>query len=121
MANRLEEAGVFVHALAMMPSDKVLEAAFRRLSISTGGAYHDATTPDAAIKIVESITQRFLTEIDFDRRLLARLNAGVHVPEPTSDDEVVPSRAEIVAKLMNVSVDDVNGGLMRLRQRRLLS
>ena len=73
VANTLEAEGLFVHALSLTPTDKVLEKAFQRLSISTGGTYADATSPDAAMRIVESVTQRFLTDLEFDRRLLELL------------------------------------------------
>ena len=36
MANLLEVVGVLVNALAMLPNDPILAAAFQRLSISTG-------------------------------------------------------------------------------------
>lgn len=120
MANELETQGLFVHALAMQPADKILASSFQRLSISTGGGFHDATTSGAAIKLVESVTQGLLRDIDFDRRLLALLRAGVNVPEPKDDDEIVPSKAEVLAKLLKVEVDQIHGGMMRLRRRRLL-
>lgn len=119
MANALETEGLFVHALSMQPRDTVLASSFQRLSISTGGSYHDATGSDAAIRIVEAVTQSLLQDIDFDRRLLKQLEAGVEVPAPKSDDDIVPSRAEVLAKLLKVDVQTVHGGLMRLRRRRL--
>jgi hypothetical protein len=90
-----------------------------RPSISTGGTYSDATSPDAAMKLVEIVTQQFLKDLEFDRRLLERLEQGVEVPEPKSEDEVVPTRDELVARLLDVPVQEVWGGLMRLRRRRL--
>lgn len=119
MANRMETEGLFVHALSLTPHDKVMESAFRRLSISTGGTYSDATSPDAAMRIVETITQQFLKDLEFDRRLLARLGQGVVVPEPKDEDEVVPTRDEVLARALDVPVQQVWGGLMRLRRRRL--
>lgn len=120
MANQLETEGLFVHALSMQPRDAVLASSFQRLSISTGGGYHDATGADAALRIVEAITQSLLQDIDFDRRLLARLREGVPLPVPKDDDELVPSRAEVLAKLLKVDVPAVHGGMMRLRRRLLL-
>lgn len=120
MANQLETEGLFVHALSMQPRDAVLASSFQRLSISTGGGYHDATGADAALRIVEAVTQSLLADIDFDRRLLARLREGVPMPVPKDDDEIVPSRAEVLAKLLKVDVPAVHGGMMRLRRRRLL-
>jgi hypothetical protein len=120
MANLLEAEGIFVHALALIPSDKILEKAFRRLSISTGGAYHDAASGDAAMRIVQSITKQFLGDLDFDRRLLGLLPT-VKAPVPATEDEVVPSRAELLAKRMSVEINAIHSGMMRLRQRRLLT
>jgi hypothetical protein len=110
-----------VHALSLSPKDKIMESSFRRLSISTGGTYSDATSPDAAMKIVETVTQQFLKDLEFDRRLLERLKQGVEEAEPKSEDEIVPTRDELVAKLLNVPVQEVWGGMMRLRRRRLFS
>lgn len=120
MANQLETEGVFVHALSMQPGDKVLESSFKRLSISTGGSYRDATSPAAAMEVVETFTKGFLADIEFDRRVLEVLRAGVEVPQPKHDDDVVPSRDELVAERLKVPVQQVWGGLMRLRRRRLL-
>jgi hypothetical protein len=120
MANQLETEGLFVHALSMQPRDQLLASSFQRLSISTGGGYYDATGTGAAIRIVEAITQSLLQEIDFDRTLLARLREGVKVPQPKDDDELVPSRAQLLAKLLKVEVPTIHSGMMRLRRRHLL-
>lgn len=120
VANQLEAEGLFVHALSLTPNDRVLESSFKRIALGTGASFTDATSPDAAMKVVQSVTQQFLADLDFDRRLLERLELGVKVPEPKSDDEVVPSRDEVVAKLLDVSVQQVWGGMMRLRRRRLV-
>lgn len=114
VANRLEEAGIFVHALAMMPPGRadvepVLERTFHRLSISTGGAFHDARGAAAAMAIVETIGHRFLADIAFDRTL-----HEVLVQEAASD-------VEALAKRLRTTPSDVNAGLMRLRQRKLIS
>lgn len=119
MANKLETEGVFVHALSMQPQDKLLATSFRRLSISTGGGYHDTSTA-AAISIVETITRGLLQDIEFDTRLLARLREGIRVPDPIDDNDLPPSREQILAKLLGVEERDVYGGMMRLRRRRLL-
>jgi hypothetical protein len=119
MANALETDGLFVHALAMQPRDALLASSFQRLSISTGGGYHDASSSDAAIKVVETITKSLLADIELDRRLLARIREGVRVPEPKDENEIVPSRSELFAKLLKVDVTDVHGGMMRLRRRRI--
>lgn len=121
VANRMETEGLFVHALSLSPNDKVMESSFRRLSISTGGTYSDATSPDAAMKIVEMVTQQFLKDLDFDRRLLERLKQGVVEPEPKNDDDLVPTRDELLAKALEVPVQEVWSGLMRLRRRRLFT
>ena len=42
------------------------------------------------------------------------------MPEPKSDDDVVPTRDELLAKTLDVPVQEVWGGMMRLRRRRLL-
>lgn len=119
VANRMETEGLFVHALSLVPHDKITESSFRRLSISTGGTYSDATSADAAMKVVETISKQFLADLEFDRRLLQRLQQGVVVPEAKNDDDLVPSRDEVVAKLLDVPVQQVWGGMMRLRRRRL--
>ncbi|MFZ5441182.1 MAG: vWA domain-containing protein [Myxococcota bacterium] len=121
MANRMETEGLFVHALSLTPQDKVMESAFRRLSISTGGTYADARSPDAAMRLVETITRQLLVELDFDRRLLTRLAQGVVVPEPRDENELVPTRDEVLAKALDVPVQQVWAGLMRLRRRRLFT
>lgn len=111
MANLLEEKGLFVHALAMFNTpqpEPVLDRTFRRLSITTGGAYHEARGATAAMKIVESVSGRFLSELAFDRALFAAI------------DGAFPKDVEKLAKHLRASVDDVNAGMMRLRQRRLL-
>lgn len=116
MANRLEENGVFLYALGMVPSntrnhDDVLVRAFTRLAIGSGGAFYQARTGDAAMEIVETISDRCVTHLDFDRRLLGRLEGG---------DGAGPDLAQ-VAKDLDVTMDVVNTGLMRLRQRGLVS
>ena len=120
MANRLETEGLFVHALSLTPNDKIMEAAFRRLSISTGATYSDATSPDAAMKVVATVTTQFLADLEFDTRLFDALEAGVDVPEPKDENDVVPSRDEVLAKRLGVPVQQVWGGVMRLRRRRLV-
>jgi hypothetical protein len=119
MANKLETEGVFVHALSMHPNDKLLASSFRRLSISTGGGYHD-TSSAAAMSIVETVTTSLLADIELDGRILERLREGVRVPEPAHADDVVPSREEIIAKLLRVELHDVHAGMMRLRRRQLV-
>ena len=61
--------------------------------------------------IVEIVSQRFLSELAFDRQLFAVLEGkdagGLDV--------------ESLGKALRVGVDDVNAGLMRLRQRRLVA
>jgi hypothetical protein len=111
VANRLEEHGIFLHALGMVPSvtahhDAVLERAFKRLAIGTGGAYYAARNADGALAVVESISARSLRDLDFDRRLFALAKSERDV--------------ERLAKELDVSPDAVNTGLMRLRQRGLL-
>ena len=113
MANRLEEAGVFVHALAMTAPGRadvepVLDRAFRRLSISTGGQFHDARGAAAAMEIVDTIGRRFLADIAFDRRLF-------EVLERAADADV-----EAIAKALRTTAPEVNAGMMRLRQRKLI-
>ena len=73
------------------------------------------------MKIVETVTQQFLRDLEFDGKLLQRLQQGVEVPEPKNDDGIVPTRDEVLAKVLKVSVQEVWGGMMRLRRRRLFS
>jgi hypothetical protein len=112
MANRLEASGIFVHALAMIPSvhahhDRTLEEAFQRIGIGTGGAYAAANRGDSAIAVVEAISNRWLVHLDFDRRLHALAPA----PQPDADE---------LAKQLGATAPEVHAGLMRLRQRRLI-
>lgn len=118
MANKLETEGVFVHALSMRPGDKLLATSFQRLSISTGGGYHETT--NGAIALVETIASTLLADIELDTKLLSRLREGVIVPEPVSDNDWVPSKAELLAKALRVEERDIHSGMMRLRRRRLL-
>jgi hypothetical protein len=125
MANKLEEEGVFVHALAMAAGanqvDAVLERSFQRLSISTGGSFHDARSAQAAMAVVESVAVRFLADLELDRRLHDALAQGVVEAHVTPPGEEPPSRAAILAQHLGRPIEDVYGGLMRLRQRRLLA
>jgi Mg-chelatase subunit ChlD len=119
MANRLEAEGVFVHALAMQPNDPILATSFQRLSISTGGGYHDATSANAAIAVVQSVTASLLDDLALDARVLARLVEGIPLP-PVREDEVPPSRAQILAGAFRVEPLAIHQSFMRLRRRRLL-
>lgn len=119
MANKLETEGLFVHAVAMRCNDALLESSFKRLSISTGGTYHE-TAAASTMKIVQTIAQQLLEHIELDTRLLSRVREGIEVPEPEHDNDVVPSRSEILAKLLRVEQRDIHAGMMRLRRRRLL-
>jgi hypothetical protein len=117
MANRLEEEGIFVHALAMIPSlnrhhDHVLAKAFERLAVSTGGSYQAARTAEAAMGIVEVVSKRFLAELAFDRRLYAAIG-GKEAP--------AGERIASLAKELESTESEVNGGVMRLRQRKLFA
>lgn len=118
MANKLETEGVFVHALSMRPGDALLATSFQRLSISTGGGYHE-TSSGTVVTIVETITQSLLADIELDTKLLSRLREGVPMPE-LKEDEWAPSTAELLAKALRVDERDVHAGMMRLRRRRLL-
>ena len=80
LANALETAGLFLHALAMLPSslpahDGALEAGFSRLARSTGGTYRAAAGADAAIAVVEAIGRTVFGQMSFDRRLFEALLA----------------------------------------------
>jgi hypothetical protein len=113
MANKLEEAGIFVHSLAMIPSvhphhDAVLRTAFTRIGIGTGGAFHVASSGDAAMAVVETVSKRCLVHLQLDREIYAAL------PKSGEPD------AEAIAKRVHATPDDVFAGLMRLRQRGLL-
>ncbi len=119
MANKLETEGVFVHALSMRPGDKLLASSFQRLSISTGGGYHETT--HGAIALVETIASTLLADIELDTKLLSRLREGVIVPEPATDNDWVPSKTELLAKALRVEERDIHSGMMRLRRRRLLA
>ncbi len=120
MANRLEEDGIFLHALAMIPSlnrhhDDVLARAFERLAVSTGGSYRTPRTAEAAMEIVEIVSKRFLRDLDFDRALFKALGKGRGATTPDG------ARVIALAKALGCTEADVNAGLMRLRQRKLLT
>jgi hypothetical protein len=119
MANKLEADDLFVHALSMQPNDRLLETSFRRLSISTSGGYHEASA-GAAMTIVEEIAGRLLQDIDLDGRIYTCLRDGVRVAEPAHDNDVPPSRAQLIAGRLGCEERDVHAGMMRLRRRRLL-
>lgn len=112
MANMFEEAGIFVHALATR-AESVLERTFRRLAITSGGTFHVATGQGGrgAMEIVDIVSRRFLSELAFDRRLFAAIEGR----DLTNVD------LDALGKTLHVAVDDVNAGLMRLRQRRLVT
>ena len=117
MANLLEAEGVFVHALALQPGNPILVSSFRRLSIATGGSYHDTSSSNAAMKLVEAVTRGLLGDLDFDRRLLGRLREAMP-PEPA--DDFAPSKYEVLARDFRVEPQAIHTALMRLRRRRLL-
>lgn len=78
VAARLEEAGITLHALGMVPSatpayDPALREAFEYLARCTGGGYHDARDGTSALAVVEAISQRLTLEVSLARRLLAAL------------------------------------------------
>ncbi len=120
MANKLEAEGVFVHALSMQPRDALLATSFKRLSISTGGGFHD-TSSAAVIGIVTSITQSLLADIELDTKLLSRLREGFSVPIPEDENAWVPTKSELLAKALRVEEREVHASMMRLRRRRLLA
>jgi len=68
---------------------------------------------------VETVTQQFLRDLEFDAKLLALLESGLEAPEPKDENEIVPTRDELAAKRLDVPVQQVWGGMMRLRRRRL--
>lgn len=112
VANRLEAEGVFLYALGMVPSvtpnhDAVVERAFTRLAIGSGGAYHAARNGTAAMKIVELVSERCLAHLDFDRKLFALTRSELF-------------DVDAFAKSLAATEDLVSKGLMRLRQRGLL-
>ena len=108
MANRLETEGVFVHALAMVPTpyQAVLVKSFERLSVSTGGTMHQASTGDAAMAIVQRIAAQCLDDLDFDARLYELMKSGL-------------TETDALADALKVKNEHVWSGQMRLRQRRL--
>jgi hypothetical protein len=109
MANRLEADGVFVHALAMVPTpyQAQLEKAFERLAVATGGSMHRVTGGDAAMAVVEQISRRFLDDLEFDARLFETMKGG-------------EADSEALAKRLGVKAEQIWAGQMRLRQRRLI-
>lgn len=88
LANALESAGLFLHALGMVPSsipahDEALQAAFSRLARSTGGTYRAAAGAEAAIAVVEAIGRTVFGQMSFDRRLFDALVART-APAPAA-------------------------------------
>jgi hypothetical protein len=61
-----------------------------------------------------------LQDIELDTRLLALLHDGVRAPEPKHDDDVVPTLAEVLAKMLRVELTEVYGGMMRLHRRHVI-
>jgi hypothetical protein len=119
ITNQLEAEGIFLHALAMVPSvhphyDVTLERAFRRLSISTGGTYQAARSADGAMSVVEALARRATVELAFDRRVHTALTA-LKLEERGS-----PGLRAALAKQLDSTEVHVSGSFMRLRQRRLL-
>jgi hypothetical protein len=60
--------------------------------------------------IVDTIGHRFLADIAFDRRLFEVLERGAD-----ADIDV-----EAIAKALQTTAPEVNAGMMRLRQRKLI-
>jgi hypothetical protein len=119
ITNQLEAEGIFLHALAMVPSvhpqhDATVERAFRRLSISTGGTYQTARSANGAISVVEALARRATVELALDRRVHGVLTAL------TFEERGSPAMRAALAKQLGTPEVDVSGSLMRLRQRRLL-
>lgn len=119
ITNQLEAEGIFLHALAMVPSvhphhDAVLERAFRRLSISTGGTYQEARGANAAMSVVEALVKRTSVELAFDRQVFAALQAR------SLDERASPLLRASLAQQLRGTEASVSGALMRLRQRGLL-
>lgn len=88
LANALESAGLFLHALGMVPSsipahDEALQTAFSRLARPTGGTYRAAAGAEAAIAVVEAIGRTVFGQMSFDRRLFDALVARA-APAPAA-------------------------------------
>lgn len=108
VANKLEELGVFVHALGLVPSlapihDPVLVKSFGRIGVGTGGSFREAANASAALEVLRDISERCLGHLEFDRRLYESATGDVST----------------LARQLEASEDAVNAGLMRLRQRGL--
>jgi hypothetical protein len=151
LANALESAGLFLHALGMVPSsipahDDILQAAFSRLARSTGGSYRAAAGAEAAIAVVEAIGRTVFGQMSFDRRLFAALVARASeaparpmaaMPAPAGPGRAnVPPPAQAYSNVplapgappppafaadLAASPEEVQAAVARLKKRGLLS
>jgi hypothetical protein len=123
MSARVEEAGITLHALGMVPSvipahDAVTEACFTFLARSTGGTYRAARSSADALAVVKAIGQRAFGQLDFDRRLWARLTAGAPGAGVTAArvEELLPG----LERDLGVSLYQLHAAVERLTRRGLL-
>jgi hypothetical protein len=119
-SSAVEAAGVALHALGMLPSvapmyDAVTEKSFGWLAATTGGSYRQARSSQDALAVVEVIGRRVFGEMDFDRRLWARLAASGAPALPAAErvEELLPE----LQQTLGATPYQIHAGVERLRRR----
>jgi hypothetical protein len=116
MGSAIESAGVTLHALGMVPSvvpahDPVMEKCFGWLAATTAGTYRPARTARDAMAVVEVIGRRVFGEMDFDRRVWARLDQAL--PAAGRLDELMPE----LQQALGATPYEIHAAVARLRRR----
>jgi hypothetical protein len=120
MSSRVEGAGITLHALGMVPSvapvhDAVMARAFTWLATTTAGTYRPARSPQDALAVVEAVGQRAFGQMDFDRRVWARLAPDGQLPGAAQMEALLPELQQTLA----ASPYQIHGAVERLRRRGL--
>jgi hypothetical protein len=116
MGSAVESAGVTLHALGMLPSvipahDAVTARCLGWLAATTAGTYRPARTSRDAMAVVEVIGRRVFGEMDFDRRVWARLDEAL--PAPGRLDELMPE----LQQALGATPYEIHAAVARLRRR----
>jgi hypothetical protein len=120
MSSAVEGAGVALHALGMLPSvapmyDAVTEKSFAWLARTTAGTYRPARSSKDALAVVEVIGKRVFGELDFDRRLWARLAVPGKQGLPAAErvEELLPE----LQRALGATAYEIHASVERLRRR----
>jgi hypothetical protein len=116
MGSAIESAGVTLHALGMVPSvvpihDPVMEKCFDWLAATTAGTYRPARTSRDAMAVVEVIGRCVFDEMEFDRRVWARLDQAL--PAAGRLDELMPE----LQQELGATPYEIHAAVARLRRR----